>query len=62
MKIHKKINYTTLRCSAYDSVGDQLDRITKVIKHLQAQGIDIGEAGEQQVLMVDAVKNKFKKD
>lgn len=51
--------YRANRREAYDPIPEQLDRITKALAHLHAQGIDIGEHGLEQVERCRAVKNRF---
>jgi hypothetical protein len=53
--------YADLRGASYDSLGAQLDRITKALKFLQTAGVDIGLDGEAQVLMADEVKATYPK-
>ena len=55
------ILYQEKRSKEYDSVGDQLDRVTKALKYLKANGVDIGPDGSAQVERVDAVKQKYPK-
>lgn len=42
-------------------MGDQLDAIIKTFAHLQNQGIDIGQDGEELVEHSKWVKSKFAK-
>lgn len=49
------------RLSEFPNIGDQLDIIYKTFKHLQANGIDLGEDGKQWVEKIDSVKAKFPK-
>lgn len=51
--------YRANRREAYDPLPEQLDRVTKALAHLHAQGIDIGEHGLEQVERCRAVKNRF---
>lgn len=51
--------YKPLRAAAYDDIGDQIDRITKALEKLHQAGIDIGEAGIEQVHRCAAVKARF---
>lgn len=47
----KTNHYSLLRRAAYDSTGDQLDRLTKALKYLSDNGLDIGPDGEAQLIM-----------
>lgn len=51
--------YQAARREQYDPIPEQLDRITKALAHLHAQGIDIGEHGLEQVERCQAVKSRF---
>lgn len=51
--------YRANRREAYDPLPEQLDRVTKALAHLHAQGIDIGEHGLEQVERCLAVKSRF---
>lgn len=53
--------YGAARREAYDALPDQLDRITKALAVLQEAGIDIGEAGREQVAHCQSVKAAFPK-
>lgn len=47
------------RREAYDPLPEQIDRITKALAHLQAQGIDIGAAGREQVAHCASIKQSY---
>lgn len=47
------------RREAYDPLPEQIDRITKALAHLQAQGIDIGAAGREQVAHCASIKRSY---
>jgi hypothetical protein len=49
------------RAAHYDSLADQIGRLTKALAHLAAAGIDIGPDGTLQVERVQAVKSRFPK-
>lgn len=53
--------YRANRREAYDPLPEQLDRITKALAYLKAAGVDIGEAGIEQVEHCQAVKAKYPK-
>lgn len=55
------LDYKLERQTAYDPIGDQLDRITKALEYLKNKGIDIGPDGIAQVTMVNEVKAEFPK-
>tara|TARA_R110001583_G_scaffold21308_3_gene80883 strand:+ start:35146 stop:35343 length:198 start_codon:yes stop_codon:yes gene_type:complete len=61
LKIAKPINPGPLRQQQYDSIGDQLDRITKTFSYLKTQGVDIGPDGIEQVDHCDQIKRKHPK-
>lgn len=50
------VDHVVARAEEYDPIPDQLDRVTKVLKYLSANGVDIGPDGTDQVTMSDAVK------
>lgn len=54
-------HYQVNRREAYDSLPEQIDRITKALAYLKAAGVDIGEAGIEQVEHCQAVKAKYPK-
>lgn len=53
--------YRANRRDAYDPIPDQLDRVTATLEKLAADGVDIGEAGREQVQSWRGVKTKFPK-
>ena len=53
--------YRVNRREAYDSISDQLDRITATFEFLALRGIDIGAQGQEQVSRWRAVKDEFPK-
>lgn len=61
LKIQDSLDVQKLRKKEYDTNGEQLDRITKALAYLSKNGVDIGDAGREQVEHCNAVKNKFKK-
>jgi len=54
-------DYRDNRIIEYPSEGDQLDAITKTLKYLRDNGVDIGPDGEAYITQIDGVKNKFSK-
>lgn len=54
-------HYDENRRQSYDPLPEQIDRITKALAYLKAAGVDIGEAGIEQVEHCQAVKAKYPK-
>ena len=55
------VRYIRARQRAYPSPGDQLDVVWKVLKQLDASGIEIGEGARDMLAKIDAVKNRYPK-
>lgn len=48
-----------VRAENYDSLAEQVGRITKALAYLQAQGVDIGPHGREQVEHCKSIKQQF---
>jgi hypothetical protein len=58
---HPLTDYRDNRIIEYLSKSDQLDAITKTLKYLRDNGVDIGPDGEAYITQIDGVKNKYPK-
>ena len=61
MALYEEMQYVRDRLSNYPSWNEQLERVTKALAYMKSKGIDIGPDGEEQVLEVQKVKDKFPK-
>lgn len=53
--------YRDSRRAEYPPIMDQLELISDILKHLNDNGTNIGEAGESYLSKIDAVKVKYAK-
>lgn len=49
------------RLPEFPDIRDQIDVIYKIFKHLQNNGIDLGDEGRQWIQKIDSVKAKYPK-
>lgn len=61
MNIVPDYDHTRARKRSYPDMDDQLDAIFKMAKHLQEQGIDIGEDARNWINHIEGVKHAFPK-
>ena len=54
-------SHQSKRSPEFPDIKDQLDIIYKTFKHLQTNGIDLGDAGRQWVEKIDCIKEKYPK-
>lgn len=60
LKIHHQLNnHIERRLQEYPDIGDQLDAVYKLARHLQEQGQQLPPDVEQWVAQCRAVKEKY---
>jgi hypothetical protein len=61
MKVNSTRTYDEARRKEYMPLEDQIDEIVKCLKHLSANGIDIGSDVQAVISHRDSIKSKHQK-